>query len=226
MTVLQADKEKVENFSVFCNHITIIPALKAMLGSPDLKLDGFVGPGHVSTVIGTRCYDFVPRDYGKPIVVTGFEPLDILQSVFMIVKQIVEGRAEVENQYARVVNREGNKRALDALFEVFEPRDYFEWRGLGSIAHSGMRLRAKYAAFDAELKFSVPGLRIADPKACQCGEILQGLKKPWECKVFGTACTPETPIGSCMVSSEGACACENGEWRLLPSAQPERRTFV
>ncbi|MCA1617193.1 MAG: hydrogenase formation protein HypD, partial [Acidobacteria bacterium] len=131
MTILQAHKERVGNFSIFCNHITIIPALKAMLDSPDLRLDGFVGPGHVSTVIGTRCYDFVPRDYGKPIVVTGFEPLDILQSVFMIVKQIVEGRAEVENQYARVVNRDGNKRALDALFEVFEPRDYFEWRGLG-----------------------------------------------------------------------------------------------
>ena len=122
MTVLQAAKEEVVNFSLFCNHITIIPALKAMLDSPDLKLDGFVGPGHVSTVIGTRCYDFVPRDYGKPLVVTGFEPLDILQSVFMIVKQIVEGRAEVENQYARVVNREGNRRALEALFEVFEPR--------------------------------------------------------------------------------------------------------
>jgi len=219
MTILQADKEKVKNFSVFCNHITIIPALKAMLDSPDLKLDGFVGPGHVSTVIGTRCYDFVPRDYGKPIVVAGFEPLDILQSVFMIVKQIVEGRAEVENQYGRVVNREGNRRALEVLFEVFEPRDYFEWRGLGSIAHSGMRLRSKYAAFDAELKFSVPGLRIADPKACQCGEILKGVKKPWECKVFGTACTPETPIGSCMVSSEGACAAYYNFGRLSKIAE-------
>jgi hydrogenase expression/formation protein HypD len=206
MTILQAARANVENFSVFCNHITIIPALKAMLDSPDLKLDGFLGPGHVSTVIGTRCYEFVPREYGKPLVVTGFEPLDVLQSVYMIVKQIVDGRAEVENQYARVVNREGNQRALEVLFEVFEPRDYFEWRGLGSIAHSGMKLSRKYATFDAELKFSVPGLRIADPKACQCGEILKGVKKPWECKVFGTACTPETPIGSCMVSSEGACA--------------------
>ncbi|MFN2511480.1 MAG: hydrogenase formation protein HypD [Pyrinomonadaceae bacterium] len=219
MTVLQAHKEKVENFSVFCNHITIIPALKAMLDSPDIKLDGFVGPGHVSTVIGTRCYDFVPRDYGKPIVVTGFEPLDIMQSVFMLVKQIVEGRVEVENQYARVVSRDGNKRALEALCEVFEPRDYFEWRGLGSIAHSGMQLRAKYSAFDAELKFSVPGLRIADPTACQCGEILKGVKKPWECKVFGTACTPETPIGSCMVSSEGACAAYYNFGRLSKVAE-------
>jgi hydrogenase expression/formation protein HypD len=206
MTILQAARDGQENFSAFCNHITIVPALKALLDSPDLQLDGFLGPGHVSTVIGTRPYEFVPREYGKPVAVAGFEPLDVLQSVYMIVKQIVEGRAEVENQYARCINRDGNRRALEVLFEVFEPRDYFEWRGLGSIAHSGMKLRRKYAAFDAELKFSLPGLRIADPKACQCGEILKGVKRPWECKVFGTACTPETPIGSCMVSSEGACA--------------------
>jgi hydrogenase expression/formation protein HypD len=219
MTILQAAKVNVDNFSVFCNHITIIPALKAMLDSPDLKLDGFVGPGHVSTVIGTRCYEFVPQQYGKPLVVTGFEPLDVLQSVYMIVKQIVEGRAEVENQYGRVVYRDGNRMALKVLSEVFEPRDYFEWRGLGSIAHSGMKLKSTYAQFDAEVKFSVPGLRIADPKACQCGEILKGVKKPWECKVFGTACTPETPIGSCMVSSEGACAAYYNFGRLSKIAE-------
>jgi hydrogenase expression/formation protein HypD len=223
MTILQAAKDGVANFSVFCNHITIIPALKAMLDSPDLKLDGFVGPGHVSTVIGTRCYEFVPRDYGKPLVVTGFEPLDVLQSVYMIVKQIVEGRAEIENQYARVVYREGNRKALEVLSEVFAPREYFEWRGLGSIAHSGMKLKDKYARFDAELKFSVPGLRVADPKACQCGEILKGVKKPWECKVFGTACTPETPIGSCMVSSEGACAAYYNFGRLSKIAERSAR---
>jgi hydrogenase expression/formation protein HypD len=223
MTILQAAKDGVANFSVFCNHITIIPALKAMLDSPDLKLDGFVGPGHVSTVIGTRCYEFVPRDYGKPLVVTGFEPLDVLQSVYMIVKQIVEGRAEIENQYARVVYREGNRKALEVLSEVFAPREYFEWRGLGSIAHSGMKLQDKYARFDAELKFSVPGLRVADPKACQCGEILKGVKKPWECKVFGTACTPETPIGSCMVSSEGACAAYYNFGRLSKIAERSAR---
>jgi len=219
MTILQAAKEGAENFSVFCNHIMIVPALKALLDSPDLQLDGFLGPGHVSTVIGTRCYDFVPQEYGKPIAVSGFEPLDVLQSVYLVVKQIVEGRAEVENQYGRVVERNGNRRALEALSEVFEPRDYFEWRGLGSIAHSGMKLRRKYAAFDAELKFSVPGLRIADPKACQCGEILKGVKRPWECKVFGTACTPETPIGSCMVSSEGACAAYYNFGRLSKVAE-------
>ena len=219
LTILQAAKEGVENFSVFCNHIMIVPALKALLDSPDLKLDGFVGPGHVSTVIGTRCYEFVSRDYGRPLVVSGFEPLDVLQSVYQIAKQVVEGRAEVENQYARMVSRDGNRRALEALSEVFEPRDYFEWRGLGSIAHSGIRLRKKYAAFDAELKFGVPGLRVADPKACQCGEILKGVKKPWECKVFGTACTPETPIGSCMVSSEGACAAYYNFGRLSKVAE-------
>jgi hydrogenase expression/formation protein HypD len=219
MTILQAAKDGVENFSVFCNHIMIVPALKAMLDSPDLKLDGFVGPGHVSTVIGTSCYDFVAIEYGKPIVVSGFEPLDVLQSVYMIVKQIIERRAEVENQYARVVMREGNRKALEAIFDVFEPRDYFEWRGLGSIARSGMKIGQKYARFDAELKFAVPGLKIADPKACQCGEILKGVKKPWECKVFGTACTPETPIGSCMVSSEGACAAYYNFGRLSKVAE-------
>ncbi|HEV2914824.1 MAG TPA: hydrogenase formation protein HypD [Pyrinomonadaceae bacterium] len=219
MTILQAARDGVENFSAFCNHITIVPALKALLDSPDLQLDGFLGPGHVSTVIGTRPYEFVPREYGKPVAVSGFEPLDILQSVYMIVRQVVEGRAEVENQYARCISRDGNQKALEVLFEVFEPRDYFEWRGLGSIAHSGMRLRPKYAAFDAELKFNVPGLKIADPKACQCGEILKGVKRPWECKVFGTACTPETPIGSCMVSSEGACAAYYNFGRLSKIAE-------
>ncbi len=219
MTVLQATKDRVENFSVFCNHIMIVPALLGLLDSPDLKLDGFLGPGHVSTVIGTRPYEFVAKEYGKPLVVSGFEPLDVLQSVYMIVKQIIEGRVEVENQYGRAVARDGNPKALRAIFEVFEARDYFEWRGLGSIARSGMKLNRKYAAFDAELKFAVPGLRIADPKACQCGEILKGVKKPWECKVFGTACTPETPIGSCMVSSEGACAAYYNFGRLSKVAE-------
>jgi hydrogenase expression/formation protein HypD len=219
MTILQAEKEKIENFCIFCNHILVIPAIKAMLDSPDLRLDGFVGPGHVSTVIGTRCYEFIAEDYGKPFVISGFEPLDVLQSIYMIVKQIAEGRAEVENQYGRVVERDGNQRALAVLSEVFEPREFFEWRGLGSIPSSGMKLKPKYARFDAELKFPVPGLKVADPKACQCGEILKGVKKPWECKVFGTACTPETPIGSCMVSSEGACAAYYNFGRLSKIAQ-------
>lgn len=219
MTILQAAKDDVENFRVFCNHITVPHALKALLDSSDLQLNGFVGPGHVSTVIGTRPYEFIPREYGKPVAVSGFEPLDVLQTIQMVVKQIVEGRAEVENQYTRCVSRDGNKKALEVINEVFEEREHFEWRGLGSIAHSGMKLRSKYAAFDAELMFDVPGVRVADPKACQCGEILKGVKKPWECKVFGTACTPETPIGSCMVSSEGACAAYYNFGRLSKIAE-------
>jgi hydrogenase expression/formation protein HypD len=224
LTVMAAAKEGVENFSVFCNHVMIVPALKALLDSPDLKLDGFVGPGHVSAVIGARVYEFVPREYGKPLVVSGFEPLDVLQSVAMIIKQIVEGRAEVENQYTRFVSRDGNTNAMAAICQVFEARDYFEWRGLGSIARSGLKLKKDYNRFDAELRFAVPGLRVADPKACQCGEILKGVKKPWECKVFGTACTPETPIGSCMVSSEGSCAAYYNFGRLSKVAERSAAT--
>ncbi|KWX04816.1 hydrogenase formation protein HupD [Carbonactinospora thermoautotrophica] len=206
MTVLRAAAEGIENFSIFCNHVTIIPAIKAILDSPDLRLDGFIGPGHVSTVIGCRPYEFIARDYGKPLVVAGFEPLDILQSIYMILEQLAEGRCEVENQYTRVVPWQGNRKALEVIGEVMELRPYFEWRGLGFISHSALRVREGYAAYDAERIFPVPGVRVADPKACQCGEVLKGVLKPWECKVFGTACTPETPIGTCMVSAEGACA--------------------
>ncbi len=206
ITLQRARAEGIKNFSVFCNHVTIIPAMKAILDSPDLRLDGFIGPGHCSMVIGMRPYTFVARDHRKPVVISGFEPLDIIQSVHMIVKQIVEGRAEVENQYARVVRPEGNVKALEAMAQTMELRPFFEWRGLGFITHSALKLRREFAAWDAELRFEVPGIRVADPKACQCGEVLKGVIKPWECKVFGTACTPETPIGTCMVSSEGACA--------------------
>jgi hydrogenase expression/formation protein HypD len=206
MTVLRAAADGVENFSVFCNHVTIIPAVKAILDSPDLRLDAFIGPGHVSTVIGCRPYEFIASRYGKPVVVAGFEPLDILQSIYMIMRQLAEGRCEVENQYTRVVPWDGNPKALQVIAEVMELRPYFEWRGLGFISHSALRVRARYARFDAERHFALPGVRVADPKACQCGEVLKGVLKPWECKVFGTACTPETPIGTCMVSSEGACA--------------------
>jgi hydrogenase expression/formation protein HypD len=206
LTVLQAKQDGVRNFSLFCNHITIIPTIKAILDSPDLHLDGFLGPGHVSLVIGTAPYDFIARHYHKPIVIAGFEPLDILQAVWKVLQQIAEGRAEVENQYARFVPEHGNPAALAAVNEVFELREFFEWRGLGSIDHSGVKMRAAFAEFDAERKFAVPNLKIADPKSCQCGEVLKGILKPHECKVFGTACTPETPLGALMVSSEGACA--------------------
>ncbi|GAA0950242.1 hydrogenase formation protein HypD [Actinocorallia libanotica] len=206
MTVLRAAAEGVANFSVFCNHVTIIPAIKAILDSPGLSLDGFLGPGHVSTVIGCRPYEFIARDHGRPLVCAGFEPLDVLQSVHMLLEQLAEGRSEVENQYARVVPWEGNPKALEAIGRTMELRPHFEWRGLGFISHSALRLREEFAAHDAERIFDLPGVRVADPKACQCGEVLKGVIKPWECKVFGTACTPETPIGTCMVSSEGACA--------------------
>jgi hydrogenase expression/formation protein HypD len=214
MTLIQAKANHVRNFSLFCNHITIIPTMKAMLDSPDLRLDGFIGPGHVSMVIGTRPYDFIARDYGKPITVAGFEPLDVLQSLWMVLRQLAEGRCEVENQYGRVVPTDGNKVALAAIEEVYEPRPFFEWRGLGSIAHSGVRVRDGYADFDAERKFAMPGITIADPEACQCGEVLKGVIKPHQCRVFGTACTPEMPLGSLMVSTEGACAAYYNYGRL------------
>jgi hydrogenase expression/formation protein HypD len=206
LTLMRAKAEGIENFFVYCNHVTIVPPLRALLESPDLRLDGFVGPGHVSTVVGARPFEFVPADYGKPVVISGFEPLDLLQSVYMVLRQLAEGRCEVENQYKRVVPYDGNPRALEVLAEVFELRPHFEWRGLGFISQSGLKLRDAYADLDAELRYAVPGVRVADPKACQCGEVLKGVIKPWECKVFGTACTPERPIGTCMVSSEGACA--------------------
>ncbi len=206
LTLLKARADGVTNFSVFSNHVTIVPPIKAILDSPDLRLDGFLGPGHVSTVVGNRPYRFVPEQYGKPVATTGFEPLDILQGVQMLLAQRSEGRCEVENHYTRIVRDEGNPRALAVLAEVFELRPHFEWRGLGFIAQSALKLNDDFAAWDAELRYEVPGVRVADPKACQCGEVLKGVIKPWACKVFGTACTPQTPIGTCMVSSEGACA--------------------
>ncbi|GAB3197619.1 hydrogenase formation protein HypD [Nocardioides hungaricus] len=206
VTLVRAKQLGVTNFSVFANHVTIVPPIKAILDSPDLRLSGFLGPGHVSTVVGTRPYRFVNEVYGKPMVVAGFEPLDILQSVHMLLKQMDEGRCEVENQYSRIVRAEGNPQALKLLGETMELRPHFEWRGLGFISQSALKVHRDYADWDAEERFSMPGIRVADPKACQCGEVLKGVIKPWECKVFGTACTPETPIGTCMVSPEGACA--------------------
>jgi len=206
LTVLKAAEQGVHNFSLFCNHITIIPTIKAVLDSPGLQLDGFLGPGHVSMVIGNQPYNFIAEHYHRPVVVAGFEPLDILQSLWMVLKQLAAGEAHIENQYNRIVPDNGNAQALDAISQVFELREFFEWRGLGSIDHSGVQLTQAYAAFDAEKKFVIPAVTIADPKSCQCGEVLKGAIKPWECKVFGKACTPEIPLGALMVSSEGACA--------------------
>jgi hydrogenase expression/formation protein HypD len=206
LTLMRARAEGVRNFSCMCNHVTIVPPLRALLESPDLRLDGFIGPGHVSTVVGARPFEFIPADYGRPVVIAGFEPLDLLQAIHMILRQLAEGRCEVENQYTRVVPYDGNPAALRAMAEVFALRPHFEWRGLGFISQSALRLSDEYADLDAERRFTVPGVRVADPKACQCGEVLKGVIKPWECKVFGTACTPEHAIGTCMVSPEGACA--------------------
>ena len=206
VTLLRARDERVANFSVFCNHVLIEPPLRAILETPGLRVDAFVGPGHVSSVIGTDAYRFIPEEFGRPIVVTAFEPIDLLQAIVMLLRQRAEGRCEVENQYTRVVRSEGNRRALDAIAETMVTREDFEWRGLGVLARSALRVRDDLATFDAERLFAPPGARIEDPKACRCGEVLTGQIKPWECGVFGTACTPERPLGTCMVSSEGACA--------------------
>jgi hydrogenase expression/formation protein HypD len=206
LTLMRARAEGIANFSCLCNHVTIEPPLRALLDSPQAHLDGFVGPGHVSTVIGSRPFQFIAAEYGRPIVIAGFEPLDVLQAIQMLLAQLVGGRCEVEVQYSRAVRPEGNARAQEAMAQVFELRESFEWRGLGFIADSALKLSDDYGDLDAERRFALPGSRAEDPQACQCDEVLKGAIKPWECKVFGTACTPERPIGTCMVSPEGACA--------------------
>ena len=206
LTLMRAKAEGVGNFSVFCNHVTIIPAIRAILDSPDMRLDGFIGPGHVSTVIGCRPYEWISRTEGKPVVISGFEPLDLLQSIVMLLRQLKAGEARVENQYKRVVHWEGNRAALKVMAEVFQLRPYFEWRGLGFISQSALRIRDGYAAWDSEQCFPIPGTRVTDPKAAQCGEVLKGVLKPVQCKLFGRECTPERPVGALMVSTEGSCA--------------------
>ena len=225
LTVLQAEKEGIKNFSLFCNHVRVVPAMEALLENHDLQLDGFVGPGHVSMVIGTEPYEIIAEKYHKPLVVAGFEPLDVLQALWMVLQQLAEGRCEIENQYTRLVKNSGNAIALNAMNQVFKVREQFEWRGLGDIPQSGLKMRPEYADFDAEVKFPVSYQPVADHKACQCGEILKGVLKPWQCKVFGTACTPENPIGACMVSSEGACAAYYKYGRLAISS-PEKAIAI
>jgi hydrogenase expression/formation protein HypD len=171
-----------------------------------VPLDGFIGPSHVSTIIGSRPYEFFAEEFQKPVVIAGFEPLDVLQSVLMLVRQLNEGRAEVENQFSRAVTREGNLKAQAMVAEVFELRERFEWRGLGEVPYSALRIREPFRDFDAEVRFDLPYRSVPDHKACECGTILRGLKQPQDCKVFGTVCTPDNPLGSCMVSAEGACA--------------------
>jgi hydrogenase expression/formation protein HypD len=210
LSIQAAAREGLANFSVFCNHITVPEPIRALLSDPDMRLDGFIGPGHVSMVIGTHPYDFIAQEYGKPLVVAGFEPTDLLQSVLMVLTQIGEGRATVENQYSRVVPEHGNPVSLAAIADVYERRPSFEWRGLGEIDASGLRIRAKYAAFDAEEKFGIgyaTGRRsVPEVEGCACGAVMVGKLKPTQCPQFGRGCTPEMPLGALMVSSEGACA--------------------
>lgn len=218
----RAEKEGIENFSIFCNHVRIEPPLRAILGLDQGRIKGFIGPGHVATIAGTKAFEFIPREYNLPVVVTGFEPLDILQAVEMLIEQYVSGRvasghAEVENQYARVVLPEGNTAALNLMAKVFEHRDTFEWRGLGFIPDSGFKIATAYAKYDAEKRFDLPNLRVSDPPSCQCGQVLTGSLKPWQCGVFGTACTPANPVGTCMVSPEGACAAYYNFGRVDPA---------
>lgn len=207
VAVKQAVSEKLNNFSILCNHVLTPAAMHAILAvEGGVALDGFVGPAHVSTVIGSKPYEIFSRDYGKPVVIAGFEPLDVMQAILMLVRQINEGRSEVENEFTRAVTRDGNRKAQALVDEVFELRDSFEWRGLGAVPHSALKLRPAFAAFDAEARFGVEYVAVPDNKACECAAILRGQKRPQECKIFGTVCTPANPVGSCMVSSEGACA--------------------
>ena len=228
VVVQQAARQGVRNFSVFCNHVLTPSAIEAILGSPDaregrIQVDGFVGPGHVSTIIGSAPYERFAREHRKPVVVSGFEPLDLMQSILMLVRQLNEGRHEVENEFTRAVVREGNAIAIALVEDVFQLRPTFEWRGLGTLPDSALCLRPKYAAWDAEKKWEIPYEPVPDHKACACGEILRGLKRPTDCKIFGTACTPESPVGSCMVSPEGSCAAYYAYGRLLRNQGGSKR---
>jgi hydrogenase expression/formation protein HypD len=212
VAIAQADAEGLANFSVFCNHVLTPSAIQNILQSPDVRelgrvrIDGFIGPAHVSTVIGSQPYEYFADEYQRPVVIAGFEPLDVMQAILMLVRQINEGRAEVENEFSRAVTREGNRKAQTLVAEIFELRRSFEWRGLGFVPYSGLKIKRRYRSYDAELRFDLQSHPWADNKACECGAVLRGVTKPRECKLFGTVCTPETPVGPCMVSTEGACA--------------------
>ena len=212
VAIKQAAAVGLNNFTVLCCHVLTPAAITHILESPEVRdsgsvpLDGFVGPAHVSAVIGSRPYEGFAQGYKKPVVIAGFEPLDVMQAILMLVRQVNDGRAEVENEYTRAVTRDGNRKAQALVAEVFEMRPSFEWRGLGEVPDSALMIRDEYAEFDAERRFDLHYRPVPDNKACECGAILRGLKQPAECKLFATVCTPENPMGSCMVSSEGACA--------------------
>ncbi len=212
LAIRQAEKMSLENFSVFCNHVLTPSAIQSILDSPEVRdmgqvrVDGFLGPSHVSTIIGSEPYEFFAEEYQRPVVIAGFEPLDVMASIVMLIRQLNEGRAEVENQFTRGVKREGNAKAKAMVAETLELRPEFVWRGLGTVPYSGLRIKDKYARFDAEKRFDLVEKEVRENKACQCPAVIRGVKKPTDCEIFGTVCTPRNPIGSCMVSDEGACA--------------------
>src|ERR1700728_5394271 len=210
--ILEARRLGLSNFSVYCNHVVTPAAIQSILDSPEVRewgqvrVDGFIGPSHVSAVIGSRPYEYFADEYQRPVVIAGFEPLDVLQAVRMLVRQLNDARSCVENQFTRGVIREGNRKAQRVVAEVFGLRPSFEWRGLGALPDSGLRIKSAFAKIDAERRFAMDFHPVAENAACQCPAMIRGLKKPTDCKIFGTACTPRNPIGSCMVSAEGACA--------------------
>ena len=226
LLVRQAAELGLANFSVLCCHVLTPPAIAAILDAPEARapggvaLDGFIGPAHVSTVIGSRPYARFAAAYRKPVVIAGFEPLDVMQAILMLVRQVNDGRAEVENEFTRAVTEDGNLKAQALMAEVFTVREHFEWRGLGVLPRSALAIHPRYAAFDAEARFGLAYTPVADHKACECGPILRGIKAPLDCKLFGTVCTPETPMGACMVSSEGACAAHYTYGRVRDGAPP------
>ena len=201
-------KLKLKNVFFHINHVTVPEVMEVLLESEECMVDAFIGPSHVSVITGSKIYEKFPKVYKRPVVVTGFEPVDVMEGILMIVRQFNENRSDLENQYKRSVSFEGNKTAQAVIDKYFEQRDIFRWRGLGDIPKSGLKLRDEYAAYDAEVIYKdiLPNDEIDDHKLCICGSILKGVAKPMDCKVFGTACKPSSPIGSCMVSSEGACA--------------------
>jgi hydrogenase expression/formation protein HypD len=210
--IREAHRRGLDNFSVYCNHVVTPAAIQSILDSPEVRewgqvrVDGFIGPSHVSAVIGSQPYEYFAEEYQRPVVIAGFEPLDVMQAIYMLVRQLNSGRACVENQFTRGVTREGNAKAQRLVAEVFELRRSFEWRGLGELSYSGLRIKAAYGQFDAERRFAMEFKATPENAACQCPAIIRGVKKPTDCAIFGTACTPRNPIGSCMVSAEGACA--------------------
>jgi len=204
--IKMAAAEQLSNFTVFCNHVETPPAMMHILTAGEAKIDGILGPSHVSAIIGSHAYADCCDKYRVPLVIAGFEPLDVIQSVLMLVRQINAGEAKVENQYTRAVTAFGNQKAKALMLEVFEQRPQFEWRGLGVLPESAVQIRSEFAGFDAEKRFDLKEIATADIKGCICPAVLRGMNNPDECKLFGTACTPEDPKGACMVSSEGACA--------------------